>query len=219
VVEGRRIIDRYLSQKFICLGTSQCFSDPNPVFFLLTEIAATSSHHPDLSHISACNHEAASSQSLCLGGSCIPGHIAFFSSLNYRVCTEIPPKHLSKPCTRLPLSLTANVAPASTLYTSLVDTFSSCPSTSYLLATQPGASIADYAAPGAAPHLRRAVVNGTDGLKERIIVPEVFGELDLDRILMMLLQKCGATIVHADPSSKTSPSSPSIECPIRFPSR
>jgi hypothetical protein len=87
----------------------------------------------------------------------------------------------------------------------LLDSLSSCPSISYILATQPGASIADFVAPGAAPHLRRAVVNGTDGLKERVVVPEVYGEVDLDQVLAMLLRECLATLVHADPSSKCNP--------------
>jgi hypothetical protein len=84
----------------------------------------------------------------------------------------------------------------------LVDSLSSCPSISYILATQPGASITDFTAPGAAPHLRREIVNGTDNLKERVAVSEVYGEVDMDYILGMLLNECGAAIVHADPSSK-----------------
>jgi len=94
-----------------------------------------------------------------------------------------------------------SLTPASTISNALLDVAGTCQSTTYIIAHQPTVSIEDFEAPGAAPHLRRFVVNGTDGLHEHHVVPEVWGAVDIRAIANVLLHKCGAAIVIVNPST------------------
>jgi hypothetical protein len=79
---------------------------------------------------------------------------------------------------------------------------SSCPSEAYIIVTQPAVSARDFGSRSAAPHLRNAL-NGTDGpLKTSIVVPEVYGLVDVQSVISMLGEKCGARLVSADAASK-----------------
>jgi len=85
------------------------------------------------------------------------------------------------------------------------DDLTACLSEAYILVHQPSVHASDFALPGAAAHLRRAIVNDT-GLATARAVPEVSGVVDLDAVQNLLEKACNARAVHADAATGVLPS-------------
>jgi hypothetical protein len=102
-----------------------------------------------------------------------------------------------------------NLISSSSLTPAILGSLLSCPSETYILVTQPSVFAADFAAPGAAPNLRRALVNDT-GLATAIGVPEVLGDVDMYMVEVELERICGASVVRADVASKSEANSTAV---------
>ena len=103
---------------------------------------------------------------------------------------------LTSKLTRLPPLTSAhrNIIAGSALQEMLIDSLKACSSETYILVSQPGVSINDYAQPDSAPHLRRWMKDDNDKIKSRGIVSEVVGSLDEDALVEVLKNECGATV-------------------------
>jgi hypothetical protein len=67
--------------------------------------------------------------------------------------------------------------------------------------TQLGVSGQDFSATSAAPHLRNALNNSAGALSTTAVVPEVHGDIEMDRLQQFLEEKCGGRVISADAAS------------------
>ncbi|KAF1984586.1 BIG1-domain-containing protein [Aulographum hederae CBS 113979] len=90
---------------------------------------------------------------------------------------------------------------ASNVQTKLSNSLEICPSDSYVIVSQPGVSASDFTAKTSAPNLRRWVHGAEEKVKSAWTVPEVYGQLDADKLARSLANKCGVQVVDVDASA------------------
>ncbi|KAL8680457.1 MAG: hypothetical protein Q9186_003355 [Xanthomendoza sp. 1 TL-2023] len=99
------------------------------------------------------------------------------------------------------LSSTPQITSASTLLETLTPQLSTCPSDTYIIVTQPGVHAEDYSDRYSAPHLRRKVLGEDERVRSTMSVMDVLGDVDAEKIVGMLEQRCGAVVLKVDTST------------------
>ena len=103
---------------------------------------------------------------------------------------------------RLFQSENKHILSATLIQKSIESQLTACPSDSYVLVSQPNATTEGYAEPGIVPHMRAKLSGSDEKIRSRIIVDAVYGDIDAHSMSTMLQEKCGATPMRIDASSK-----------------
>ncbi|KAL8692011.1 MAG: hypothetical protein Q9224_004047, partial [Gallowayella concinna] len=98
------------------------------------------------------------------------------------------------------LTSTPQIISASTLLETLTPQLSTCPSDTYIIVTQPGVHAEDYSDRYSAPHLRRKVLGEDERVRSTMSVMDVLGDVDAEKIVGMLEERCGAVVLKVDAS-------------------
>ncbi len=83
---------------------------------------------------------------------------------------------------------------------------SECPSDTYIVVTQPGVHAEDYSDRYAASHLRRKVSGEDKRIRSTMSVMDVLGDMDAEKIVEVVGDKCGAALLRVDAASSSIPS-------------
>jgi len=102
--------------------------------------------------------------------------------------------------TRL-LASSSEIQSADSLTSDISSQLSSCPSDFYLLVSQPGVHITDYASKRSTPKLRQQMQGKNKRVRSSFIVREVVGEVDVRKIQAVLEERCNAVMTEIDASS------------------
>ncbi|KAJ8608052.1 hypothetical protein MRB53_039887 [Persea americana] len=78
---------------------------------------------------------------------------------------------------------------------------SGCNADTYIIVSQPGVEAADFKGRHAAPHLRRRLNDEDDRIMSSVIVPEVVGEVDVQRMASYFERTCGAILTNVEAAS------------------
>jgi len=93
-----------------------------------------------------------------------------------------------------------DLASASTIGSTLLDSLNKCPSTNYLVVSQPGVSADDFSCPRNTPLLRDRLSTADAG-QTSIVVRDVIGTLDTQPLVEGLAKACSRTIQNIDTTS------------------
>jgi hypothetical protein len=117
------------------------------------------------------------------------------------VSTGPPPSSFASDATSRPSTFTTGqFASGSQVSSALAQSLEACQADAYILVQQPNVSGQDFSTENSAPHLRRRMTSSNDSTSSHATVPEVFGQIDVEALRMLLQQKCGASIVNVDAS-------------------
>ncbi|KAL8945662.1 MAG: hypothetical protein Q9222_007832 [Ikaeria aurantiellina] len=110
----------------------------------------------------------------------------------------------------IPIPLPEQITSASSIHESVLSQIPSiCPSDTYIIVDQLGASTSDYQDRYAAPHLRKRILGEDGSAKTMISVSEVLGDVDTASLIRELESKCGVAVLGVD-ASKTIMSSANV---------
>lgn len=77
-----------------------------------------------------------------------------------------------------------------------------CPSDNYVIVSQPGVNVVDYHNRHSAPHLKQMTLGREKETRSTLIVTDVLGDIDADKMVRVVQDKCGAVLLRVDASSK-----------------
>ena len=103
---------------------------------------------------------------------------------------------------RLFQSENKHVLSAASIQKSIEFQLAACPSDSYVLVSQPGASTEGYTNANPVPHMRAKLSGSDEKIRSRIIVDAVHGNIDVHSMSALLQEKCGAAPMRIDASSE-----------------
>ena len=95
-----------------------------------------------------------------------------------------------------------HILSAVSLQKSIESQLRACPSDSYVLVSQPGASTEGYTNANPVPHMRAKLSGSEEKIRSRIIVDAVHGNIDVHSMSTLLQEKCGAAPMRIDASSE-----------------
>ncbi|KAL8795755.1 MAG: hypothetical protein Q9195_001807, partial [Heterodermia aff. obscurata] len=101
---------------------------------------------------------------------------------------------------RLFKSENLHILSAVSIQKSLESQLVACPSDSYVLVSQPGASTEGYTNANPVPHMRAKLSGSDEKIRSRVIVDAVHGDIDLHSMSKLLQEKCGAVPMKIDAS-------------------
>lgn len=103
---------------------------------------------------------------------------------------------------RLFQSENKHILSATSIQKSIESQLTACPSDSYVLVNQPGASTEGYTSADPVPHMRAKLSGADEKIRSRIIVDAVHGGIDVRSMSTLLQEKCGAVPIRIDASSE-----------------
>lgn len=102
----------------------------------------------------------------------------------------------------IPISFPRIVSEAS-ISKALTLELQNCPSDVYVVISQPGVNAADFQDPFSAPHLRQKLMGEDKNIQSSLVVSDVVGKFDSANLSRMVQEKCEASLLEVDASSKS----------------
>ena len=103
---------------------------------------------------------------------------------------------------RIFLRANSHVVSGSSISQYIESQISQCPSDTYILVSQPGATADVYSHADPVPHMKAKLSGSEKNIRSRIIIDAVRGDVNVHSMSRTLQEKCGATDVRIDASSE-----------------